>query len=1114
MKEPYRRENLHSIISKISGSVEASHPEEELTVDNNKDTVGNDKADSEMKIADKQLEPMKNMFSKEIDGSDHGRNDNDAIRQNQPTAGCFNCQLCHIGFLTKRELQLHVMCHGIYITDDSKAVKKGRTKSTDDQENNSQSSNDKEVGYRKSPVIQTNTVTRKESSNDCEENKALSPTYDYSAADDASKMEVESTGGEVSNSSTGSATVNSDGNYGKIVDVLSLATATRGFKEPGSIWCSLCKCTVDKGHVCKVHQTSYHADKNEEGFTCELCGRYYNQKRKLRTHLRNRHKGFRLQEDEGYMCWQCWQAFPEIKILEEHIVAVHGHESRRQNSTWRPFTQPSTLPSPGEATDEQSAALEATESDNPMFLTISPPLEQQTTNLKRPGDSMTSPNPAKKSALEGSVCKDLLNIDEVNGKVVINDSFLITPEVPPCPQSQSPGCPSHTSPTTILPQSPTEMTTNQGGLQMHVTHLSDKVVTRSETAAYSEINKADINSRTNHGLKQNVIPPSTTSHNIARKKSPVPAQKLLQCPHCPETFSKKYVLQVHIHQQHGENMHCFYCSASCATKEALSSHIKTAHHDEVKSGKCPICQCKCLGELHQHIVQYHYKDLLIRKDKDRVLSTCPICHQTTTDTYHLRWHILKEHRGLQLPCDQPEASPEDTSSESGSSVASEGRLGGNEGPEKITGVNKGVMGTSEGNTARIEDDTREDSDGDDVEIVFVSDKNIDSNWSKPHGEKSHHPEVHPCPTPPAAQPIIASVCSIKKPADSSVSLDGSPKLKHSHHAADDVHSTTGQVEPKPIEGVSLNVPPGISPRVPPGVSLSVPQGVSPSVPQEVSPSVPQDVSPSVPPQAVSASRKYDYSGVSEEACIFCFNTFNDKETLVSHLRETHGWVDTFTCSICCYQGDTYLNVVEHFCVSHFHPIEDIVTQSEVKCLKCDIIFQDIVHLKKHAAALHSFQITASPTYNTFKCRHCNIIFDKQFDAQKHFDVYHLFRIRYKCESCRMGFTAKHDFQEHVTCNHPELVKSFCPVCGLGFEVNADLEEHVFEMHRRKAQFFCAQCGNEFADRFHVHMHIRSNCCVKWADSNFECLDCLTAFSSIAELRIHCNQRNCKASVKK
>ena len=41
----------------------------------------------------------------------------------------------------------------------------------------------------------------------------------------------------------------------KIVDVLSLATATRGFKEPGSIWCSLCKCTVDKGHTCKVYQT-------------------------------------------------------------------------------------------------------------------------------------------------------------------------------------------------------------------------------------------------------------------------------------------------------------------------------------------------------------------------------------------------------------------------------------------------------------------------------------------------------------------------------------------------------------------------------------------------------------------------------------------------------------------------------------------------------------------------------------------------------------------------------------------------------------------------------------------------------------------------------------------
>ena len=77
--------------------------------------------------------------------------------------------------------------------------------------------------------------------------------------------------------------------------------------------------------ICFCCASSYHAEKKEEGFTCELCGRYYNQKRKLRTHLRNRHKGFRLQEDEGYMCWQCWQAFPEIKILEQHIVTVHGH---------------------------------------------------------------------------------------------------------------------------------------------------------------------------------------------------------------------------------------------------------------------------------------------------------------------------------------------------------------------------------------------------------------------------------------------------------------------------------------------------------------------------------------------------------------------------------------------------------------------------------------------------------------------------------------------------------------------------------------------------------------------------------------------------------------------
>lgn len=481
-------------------------------------------------------------------------------------------------------------------------------------------------------------------------------------------------------------------------------------------------------------------------------------------------------------------------------------------------------------------------------------------------------------------------------------------------------------------------------------------------------------------------------------------------------------------------MHCFFCSCFCATKEVLASHIKTAHVEEMRFGKCPICMCKCLGELDQHIVQYHHKDLLTRKAKERVMSTCPICNAATTDAYHLRWHILREHRGLQLPKELQDKLNEDTGSESS---------GSNEGTEG----SKVQMSTSDGDTGTKNTDNE-------IEVVFVSDKSMRSDWSSRTANG-----VAPGGTAASDWPKPATVANqhtvgecIKKPADSSVGITmGAVDQRVSRH--EEVDSTTGQV----------------------GTTL-----------------------------------KYDCFGISQDTCIFCFKTVT-KETLSSHLRSVHGGVDAFTCPVCSAKTDEYLKIVEHFCQAHFHPTDPVAsTQSDAKCLKCDIIFQDVGHLKKHAAALHSFQLPAETvSYNTFKCRHCNIIFEKQFDAQKHFDVYHLFRIRFKCESCRMGFTAKHDFQEHVTCNHPELVKSFCPVCGLGFEVGSDLEEHVFEMHRRKAHFSCGQCGNEFSDRFHVHMHIRSNCCVTWADSNFECLDCLTAFSSISELRIHCKQRLCK-----
>ena len=623
----------------------------------------------------------------------------------------------------------------------------------------------------------------------------------------------------------------------------------------------------------------------------------------------------------------------------------------------------------------------------------------------------------------------MLGFFKVNGKVVVTD-------------------------TPISGDSPTYPPTTSGVADVPVSR--DVPVATVVAGNSNSVNGSDTINQTLGNFITNAAVPS--ADNLKRKS---PSNTKHNCPHCPEKFAKRFMLQLHIQEAHGENMHCFFCSTSCATKEVLASHIKVAHTEEMKNGKCPICQCKCLGELHQHIVQYHHKDLLTRKSKERVLSTCPICNTATTDSYHLRWHILREHRGLQLPKELQDGWNEDTGSESGSSAS-------NEGSDKLAEGAKGQNTTSadhggQNGATRASIDQGKPKEND-LEIVFVSDKNISSNWSNPPPNSvsatiAAAPDWSIQSTKSVLQSNAANDSSgqcIKKPADSSVGVN--PKVNQTVNTQGEVHSTTGQLEQSNERASPI---------------------------------------------------KYDYHSLSEDTCVFCFKTLT-KETLSSHLRSDHGWVDTFTCPVCPAKADEYLSIVEHFCQSHFHPTDEVpMAQCDAKCLKCDIIFQDVSHLKKHASALHSFQLPSEASYNTFKCRHCNIIFEKQFDAQKHFDVYHLFRIRFKCESCRMGFTAKHDFQEHVTCNHPELVKSFCPVCGLGFEVSSDLEEHVFEMHRRKAQFFCAQCGNEFGDRFHVHMHIRSNCCVTWADSNFECLDCLTAFSTISELRIHCKQRSCK-----
>lgn len=563
------------------------------------------------------------------------------------------------------------------------------------------------------------------------------------------------------------------------------------------------------------------------------------------------------------------------------------------------------------------------------------------------------------------------------------------------------------------------------------------------------------------------VPAVNTSSTADISKNVEGCSSKVFCPVCGLSFSNKAILDFHISDMHDKTLRCFYCSAPCDNKDILSLHIKTVHTEEMKSGRCPVCQCKCLTELHQHIAQYHGKDFLSRNSPENVLSTCPICNVTTTDYYHLRWHILREHRGHELAKELPDGLREETCSDSGSCESNEGSqmINGNVG--KGLSGNNGEHGLNEENTSGLE-------------IVFVSDKNGKSE------------EIKKC----AGKSLTNGVIS-----NHAVNSDLSKPLTNGIHAVSDASHDW------PINGNDAKHESAVN-HVTADVQ-SVKENGETSNDKHGYDRINSDTTAV---ENETKTTEHDCESMNIDICIFCFKTVS-KDSLTSHLQADHGLVNVYNCSLCSITAKNYVEIFQHFCLMHFHPTDSCTNDVIPKCQKCDITFQNVDHLKKHASALHSYQISRKDAAGeTFKCRHCNIVFEKEIDAQKHFNVYHLHRVRFKCESCRMGFTTRHDFQEHVACNHPELVKSFCPVCGLGFEVRSDLDEHVSEMHRSKAKYLCAECGNEFADRFHVHLHIRSNCCVAWADRNFECLDCSTNFSSISELRIHCKVSECKQTI--
>ncbi|XP_065076226.1 uncharacterized protein LOC135699797 isoform X2 [Ochlerotatus camptorhynchus] len=210
-----------------------------------------------------------------------------------------------------------------------------------------------------------------------------------------------------------------------------------------------------------------------------------------------------------------------------------------------------------------------------------------------------------------------------------------------------------------------------------------------------------------------------------------------------------------------------------------------------------------------------------------------------------------------------------------------------------------------------------------------------------------------------------------------------------------------------------------------------------------------------------------HMGIMPFVCQHCNAEFSTRHWLLKHLEKEHSEIALYKCPSCDESFTTESRMTEHKDKVHAQLEIEFDPQSGKSvypCGKCEKKLESKDVLDKHLLKAH-------PSFMLmYKCPLCpqSVRYRKQHMRVHHDVEYdakeHHYQVRYKCHCCSKLFQQKRNLL-----SHQNSLSNQCSRCQMRFKTKKNLQAHM-AAHRTNKSLKCEDCGLDFGYRGRLEEH--------------------------------------------